>query len=82
MNEIKFEDLDIGGIINLCLTCKNKEEAKEILKEYEQYCDTPEIAHSNLGYMFGYCSGKDRKKLYDLFLVSHPIFGSQFGRED
>ena len=82
MTKNRFGNLDIGEIIKLCLSCKTKEEAKEILKEYEQYCDTPEIAHSNLGYIFGYCSAEDRKKLYELFPVSHPIFGSGFGRED
>lgn len=82
MNRKSVFDLDISGIINVCLSCKTKEEAKEILKEYEQYCDTPEIAHSNLGYIFGYCGAEDRKRLYDSFPVSHPIFGSGFGRED
>ena len=79
---VHFNDLSITNIITLCLSSKNREDAKYILKQYEQYCDTPEIAHSNLGYMFGYCNAEDRKKLYDLFLVNHPIFGSQFGRED
>ena len=82
MNKIKFRDLDISGIITLCLTCKTKDEAEEVLKQYENYCITKEIAHSNLGYIFGYCNTEDRKKLYNLFPVNHPIFDSGFGRED
>lgn len=80
LNNIDFAKLDIGGIIGLCLRCKDKEEAKKVLEQYERYCATPEIAHSNLGYIFGYCDGEDRKKLYSLFSVDHPIFGREFGR--
>jgi hypothetical protein len=83
----KFGDIDfskfsdIGKFLTLCLKCETKEDADEILRQYEKYCDTIEIAHKNLGYIFGYCSEEDRKKLYALFPVSHPIFGSTFGRE-
>ena len=49
-------------------------------ENYVWNVDTPEIAHKNLGYIFGYCNTEDRKKLYTLFPVNHPIFGSEFGR--
>lgn len=71
----------ISGIITLCLNCETKEQAEELQKQYEEYCDTPEIARSNLGYIFDYCDETDRKKLYRLFQVSHPVFGSSFGRD-
>lgn len=77
---IKFDKMKTFDIISLSLECDTKEEALEIIKQYEKYCDTPEIAHINLGYLFGYCNEDDRKKLYSLFPVSHPIFGSKFGR--
>lgn len=78
--DIDFAKLDISQIIKLRLTCETKEDASEVLKQYEKYCDTPEIAHKNLGYNFGYCNTEDRKKLYSLFTVDHPIFGHGFGR--
>lgn len=77
--DIDFTKLDIGKIIKLCLDCETKEDASEVLRQYGKYCDTPEIAHKNLGYIFGYCDSEDRK-LYALFPVNHPIFGSEFGR--
>lgn len=81
-DDIDFTKLDISGIISLCLKCNNEKDAKKVLGLYEKYCDTPEIAHSNLGYIFGYCNEEDRKKLYSLFPVNHPIFGTGFGRGD
>ena len=80
LDNIDFTDLDITDIIGLCLKCKDKEDAKKVLEQYEKYCDTPEIARKNLGYIFGYCNEEDRKKLYSLFPVDHPIFGEKFGR--
>lgn len=78
--DIDFPKLGISGLISLCLKCETKEDAEEILRQYEKYCDTPEIAHKNLGYIFGYANPEDRKKLYSLFPVNHPIFGTAFGR--
>lgn len=80
LDNIDFAKLDIGGIIGLCLKCENETDAKKVLTQYEKYCDTPEIAHKNLGYIFGYCNSKDRMKLYSLFPVDHPVFGKEFGR--
>ena len=80
LNDIDFTKLDIGGIIGLCLKCRNEIDAKKVLEQYEKYCDTPEIAHKNLGYIFGYCNSTDRKKLYSLFPVDHPVFKKEFGR--
>lgn len=79
-DNIDFSKLDIGNIIRLCLKCRNEEDAKKVLEQYERYCDTPKIARSNLGYIFGYCGSENSKKLYSLFPVNHPIFGKEFGR--
>lgn len=81
-DNIDFARLDIGQILSLCLRCKTKEDASKVLEQYEKYCETPEIARSNLGYIFGYCSEEERKKLYSLFPVNHPVFGHDFGRKD
>lgn len=81
-DNIDFEKLDIGGIIGLCLECKTKEDAKKVMEQYEKYCDTPEIAYKNLGYIFGYAMDEERRRLYSLFPVNHPIFGSDFGRTE
>lgn len=41
--DIDFTKLDIGEIIKLCLKCETKEDANEVLMQYEKYCDNPEI---------------------------------------
>jgi hypothetical protein len=78
--DIDFKNLNIGQIVELCLKCETKEDAHELLRQYEKYFDDPTIARNNLGYMFGYYDPEDRKKLYALFPVNHPMFGSEFGR--
>lgn len=70
----------MGQIVKLCLKCETKEDANELLSKYEKCFDDPSIAWSNLGYVFGYYDSDTRKKLYSLFTVDHPIFGSEFGR--
>jgi len=81
IENIHFEGMKIQDILTLCLKCDDKDDAKKVLEKYEQYCDTPEIARTSLGYIFGYCCKDDREKLYSLFHVNHPIFGECFGRE-
>lgn len=80
-DNIDFSKLDIGNIISLCLRCKTEGDSKKVMTQYEKYCDTPEIAHSNLGYIFGYAMNEERIRLYSLFPVNHPVFGSNFGRK-
>ncbi len=75
-----FKQMNTSKLITTCLKCETTTQAEELLKQYEKYCDTPDIAHKNLGYIFGYCNDEDRNKLYKLFPVNHPIFGSGFGR--
>lgn len=78
---IFFWDKSIREIIDVCLSCETLEEAEIVLYQYEDFCISTEVAHRNLGYMFEYCNEEERKKLYRLFPVDHPIFGHKFGRE-
>ena len=75
----KFKWQNIGELITLCKKCQTKEEADYLIRCYKRIC--PEYWEQNLGYIFGYCNDENRKKLYSLFSVIHPIFGSGFGRE-
>ena len=81
-NEINFKEASINDIIELCLKCETKDEAFKLRDSYRDYCVTPQVADENLGYLFGYCDEEDRKKLYSLFPVGHPVFGVKFGREE
>ena len=81
-DKICFAEMNIAGVVSRCLACETVEEAEIVLHAYEDYCDTIEIAHRNLGYIFGYCSPENRERLYRLFPVNHPIFGAEFGREN
>lgn len=76
--KINFEGMEIGYMIDLFLKCETNEDADDILGQYENYCDTKEIARQNLGYIFGYADDENRKKLYLMFPVTHPIFGTHF----
>lgn len=80
--DIDFTNLNMGQIVELCLKCETKEDANELLRQYEKRFDNHIIARDNLGYMFGYYDSDTRKKLYALFPVNHPIFGPEFGRGD
>ena len=62
-----FENKNVQDYLSLCLKCKTEEEATLFLKRYREV--EPEYADKNLGYIFGYCSNEDRKKLYKLFPV-------------
>lgn len=79
-DKLKSEGMEISEILRICLKCNTKEEAAEVLKEYEEQYSNPELAHANLGYIFGYADDEGRKKLYSLFPLNHPIFGPTFGR--
>ena len=80
INTISFDGITIRGLIDMCIKCKTREEASMLLDAYRRYCDTPEIADANLGYIFGYCSPCEIERLYALFPVCHPVFGCKFGR--
>lgn len=79
-DNIDFKNLSMGQIVELCLKCETKEDANDLLRQYEKCFDNPAIAGENLGYVFGYYDPETRDKLYSLFTVDHPIFGHGFGR--
>ena len=68
----------MGDLMEIVLDIKTKEDAARILERYREF--NPKFADQNLGYFFGYCDEETRKRLYGLFPVSHPVFGSGFGR--
>lgn len=77
IEEYEFGKGIIGSLLDLCCKVKKQEDAKLLLERYRainQYAD------QNLGYIFGYCGAETRQRLYSLFPVNHPIFGSGFGR--
>lgn len=73
-----FEKGSIDTLLSLCLKCRTSDEATKLM---ERYRAVNEYADKNLGYIFGYCGAEHRRQLYSLFPVSHPVFGSGFGRE-
>lgn len=81
----KFDNLKLTGIpisklLSICKKCRTKKDAKNVLRQYEIQCVSIGIAHTNLGYIFGYADDEERKRLYSLFPISHPMFGRGFGR--
>ena len=79
IEEFEFkEDGSFSDLMEVILKIKNKEDAARILERYRGW--NPKFADKNLGYFFGYYDEKTRKRLYKLFPVSHPVFGSGFGR--
>jgi len=79
MNWKGKEIKNIGETLSAMTDCKNRDEALDFIKAYEIYCDTPEIAHSNMGYIMGYISSPDeRNRVINLFKVPHPVFGMSY----
>lgn len=75
-----FKQMNLSDLLTACLKCETKEEARELLEQYEKYCDTPELARRHIGHIIGYCESENRVKLYKIFPVNHPVLGSDFGR--
>ena len=72
----KDREIKTGGdmmnvVIEICRS-NNRAEAQEFMRLYEII--TPH-ARDNIGYMAGYYSPEEADQIYDLFGVSHPIFG-------
>ena len=72
-----FENGAISNLLDLCCKAKTQEDATRLI---ERYRAVNQYADKNLGYIFGYCGTETRNRLYNLFPVNHPIFGSGFGR--
>ncbi len=77
IEEFDFENSTISDLLMLCGEVQTKEEAQRVI---ERYKTVNEHAEKNLGYIFGYLGQKERERLYNLFPVNHPVFGSAFGR--
>ena len=78
IEEFDWDNATMGTILDLCLKCETEEDAKLVMEAYKKI--NPEHWAENLGYSFGYCGPEDRERLYKLFPVNHPVFGSGFGR--
>ncbi len=62
-----------GDLINAVSSCKTKEEANNLL---ESYLKQNKYARENIGYVIGYLDEENRKRLYALFDLVHPIFNT------
>ena len=83
----------IQGILSVLCRQETDEDIRNVIKEYENYFinhhddSVPkgtklEIARRNIGYILGYIEpASERNRIYRaLNDISHPIFGSGFGR--
>ena len=68
-----------GELLQACCKCKTKQEAQEVMRKAEE--DNPGYTKGNIGYMLGYLSPEERKRVSALFEdCDHPVFGHGFGR--
>ena len=81
-DNLKVVNIPISDLLDICERCKTEDDAKKVLNQMIEQSDSPEIATENLGYIFGYAGEEERKRLYSLFHLSHPIFGEGFGKGD
>ena len=58
---------DLSDVIT---KCKTKKEARNFLNAYRK---ESAYADENIGYIIGYQNEKERKRLYGLFNISHPV---------
>lgn len=61
-----------GDLFDAAASCRTEAEATEFLTAYRA---ENEHADANLGYIIGYGSDDDRKRMYGLFKLNHPVFG-------
>ena len=83
------ETLTFGDCLHPAMEITDPEDAQQYLAEYvnhiQKYLDkeprddgmtAEEIAKVNLGYFAGYYSNETRARVEELFMCSHPVFGS------
>ena len=83
----------ISGILSMLCNQKTAEDIQKCVTEYENWFvvnvideSVPRgqelaVARQNIGYIIGYVEPKEeRDRLYQALNVSHPIFGTAFGR--
>jgi len=70
---------DIGDAVAAIIKLPDAEaktEAKAFMDTYRASVDEPEIVASNIGYLSGYYDIPEMKRIQEIFLVVHPVFGS------
>jgi len=76
-----FNNKSIHDILDICTKIETIEDAQRLLERYRAF--EPQYADQNLGYILGYIEPPSlREKMYKLFPVNHPVFGSNFGRNN
>ena len=65
--------LTLGDVSDAVIQCQTKADAKSFLASYRRI--TPH-AEANIGYLTGYFTDDECRRIQDLFGVSHPIFGT------
>ena len=62
-----------GDLAKAMQDVEDKEEAEEFKEKYREVA--PDYAEKNIGYISGYLSPEEGKRLRKLFDVEHPVFG-------
>ena len=89
--EMQDKNPDRDPIFTAIDILKDPKEIKQFCNEYEEWMidhgdesikgREREVTRSNIGYVLGYYDGETMKLWYSVLPdVSHPIFGSGFGR--
>ncbi len=81
--------LTYGECLQPAMKITNKEDAKQYKKDYVAYIQkfldenprkdsltAEDIANHNIGYYAAYYDDETRKRVEDLFICKHPVFGS------
>jgi hypothetical protein len=89
---IPFEEMGITDILSAMLKLKSSQDIQQFVTEYEDWfvahADDSvkkgtelDTARRNIGYILGYLDAENRNRMYAaLPNISHPVFGSAFGR--
>jgi len=70
---------DIGDAVAAIIKLPDAEaktEAQAFMDTYRASVDAPDIVASNIGYLSGYYDIPEMKRIQEIFLVVHPVFGS------
>jgi hypothetical protein len=91
-SSIPFADMNIQDILSAMCKLESPQDIQQFVTEYENWFvmnadDTVkkgtelEVARKNIGYILGYLDAENRNRMYSaLSNISHPVFGSSFGR--
>lgn len=70
--------MSYGDIAEAMTSCRTEKDAESFKKAYIEFT-TKSIAMSNMGYLLGYLSEKEARRLHKIFKVDHPILGGPGG---